>query len=185
MKKLQTDIKLEKNEKIELLITRSKLGLLLIWTCMTAGLVALTLITVSLPSIFRDISQQMIFQIDESAFGYLYIIIAMLYVVVIFTANVSAYVYKNNYLYVTNKRLIHRSTTALFAKSTNVIDLKSIEDVSFKQTGFVQYVFRLGTIRMSTVGDETTYCFDYVDTPTDELDAITHLIHVEKNKKTA
>ena len=35
---------------------------------------------------------------------------------------------------------------------------------------------------MSTVGDETTYTFKYVDTPTDELEKITHLVHMEKEK---
>ncbi len=35
---------------------------------------------------------------------------------------------------------------------------------------------------MATVGDETTYTFKYVNTPKNELDAITHLVHVEKEK---
>lgn len=183
MTKFKTDVKLEKNEKVELLITRSKLGLFLIWTCTALALLVLTLAVFYMPSTFDDMNNKLIFELEANALNYLYIIVALLYVVVIFAGNVAAYVYKNNYLYVTNKRLIHHATTALFAKSTNVIDLKSIEDVSFKQVGFTQYIFRLGTIRMSTVGDETTYCFDYVDTPTDELETITHLVHVEKNKK--
>ena len=35
---------------------------------------------------------------------------------------------------------------------------------------------------MSTIGDETTYTLKYVDTPTDELEIITHLVHVEKER---
>lgn len=35
---------------------------------------------------------------------------------------------------------------------------------------------------MSTVGDETTYTFKYVNTPKEELDMITHLVHMEKEK---
>ena len=35
---------------------------------------------------------------------------------------------------------------------------------------------------MSTIGDETTYVFKYLDTPTDELETITHFVHIEKGE---
>ena len=35
---------------------------------------------------------------------------------------------------------------------------------------------------MSTIGDETTYIFKYLDTPTDELETITHYVHIEKGE---
>ncbi|MBQ6605362.1 hypothetical protein IJH66_00005, partial [Candidatus Saccharibacteria bacterium] len=57
-----------------------------------------------------------------------------------------------------------------------------IEDVSFKQSGIFDYLFKIGTIRMSTVGDETTYTFPFVDTPTDEVEMIAHLIHLSKDR---
>ena len=64
----------------------------------------------------------------------------------------------------------------------NVIDLVSVEDVSFKQSGLFEHLFEVGTLRMSTIGDETTYIFKYLDTPTDELEIITHYVHVEKGE---
>ena len=73
--------------------------------------------------------------------------------------------------------------SGLFTRSSNVIELSRIEDVSFKQNGFFDYIFRIGTIRMSTVGDETTYTFPFVDTPTDEVNLIAHLIHLAKERK--
>ena len=64
----------------------------------------------------------------------------------------------------------------------NVIDLVSVEDVSFKQAGLFEHLFEVGTLRMSTIGDETTYIFKYLDTPTDELETITHFVHIEKGE---
>ena len=93
------------------------------------------------------------------------------------------HVYSNNKLFVTNKRIIQRSQSTLFASSTNIIDLVSIEDVSFKQSGLLEHILKVGTLRMSTIGEETTYTFKYVDTPIDELETITHLVHVEKQEK--
>jgi hypothetical protein len=61
--------------------------------------------------------------------------------------------------------------------------LVSIEDVSFKQSGIMEHLIKVGTLRMSTIGEETTYIFKYVDTPIDELETITHLVHVEKQEK--
>ena len=46
-------------------------------------------------------------------------------------------------------------------------------------------MFSVGTLRMSTIGSETTYTFEHVDTPTDELETITHLVHVEKGEASA
>ena len=101
---------------------------------------------------------------------------------IIVVALISNHVYKGNILYITNKRLIQVSVSSLFSNSTNVIDLVSVEDVSFRQSGVFEKLFRLGTLRMSTVGTETTYTFKYIDTPQDELETITHLLHVEKDQ---
>ena len=98
-------------------------------------------------------------------------------------ASISTKVYKGNRLYVTNKRLIHYEQTSLTAKSVNTIDLVSVEDVSFKQKGLIDQIFQLGSLRMSTVGDETTYTFKYAAKPTDEIETISYLIHVAKTRR--
>lgn len=169
---------LEENEYVELAIRRSKVGLILIWTGQAIGFLVLVLVAILL----MGTSETGIMAINREAKSFLYLIILVLFGVLIIAGLVGVRVYKGNELFVTNKRLIHRATTSLFASSTNVIDLVSIEDVSFKQAGVIEYIFKLGTLRMSTVGDETTYTFKWVDTPTDELEKITHLVHMEKEK---
>ena len=72
---------------------------------------------------------------------------------------------------------------SLVSNSVNMIDLTSIEDASFRQENVWQKIFRYGTLRLATVGDETTYTFPYADIKPDELAAISKLISSVKEKK--
>lgn len=173
------ELRLEENEYVELAIRRSKLGLIFIWGAAIVGYLALLVALVFLQSGAMEGSTV---NLSGFAKSYLYLIILILFGIITISALVGSKVYENNRLYVTNKRLIHHQANSLFSKSVNIIELLSIEDVSFKQENIGDHIFKLGTIRMSTVGDETTYTFKYVNTPKDELDMITHLVHVEKEK---
>ncbi|MCL2869947.1 PH domain-containing protein, partial [Candidatus Saccharibacteria bacterium] len=81
---------------------------------------------------------------------------------------VSSYVFKNNKLFITNKRAIQQIVGSLFFRQNQEINLRMIEDVSFKQSGVLQYMFNYGTVRMSTVGDENTYTFTCAKNPQDQ-----------------
>lgn len=172
-------LKLEENEYVELIIKRSPIGLVMIW-----GAVVLASIILFISSIIISFEDATTFTLgmDDTAKFYLQVIIVAIFSTVVVCGVIGSRVYKGNVLYVTNKRLFQCNTTSLFASSTNVIDLVSVEDASFKQSGILEYLFKIGTIRMATIGEETTYTFKYVDTPTDELAIISHLIHVEKEK---
>lgn len=173
------ELKLEENEYVELAIQRSRLGIIFIWTAACIGYVCLLIALIFLET---NDNKAAAAALNGFAKSYLYLIILILFGIITIAALVGSRVYKNNRLYVTNKRLIHHQANSLFSKSVNIIELVSIEDVSFKQDNIADHIFKLGTIRMATVGDETTYTFKYVNTPKDELDAITHLVHVEKEK---
>lgn len=172
------ELRLEENEFVELAITRSKLGVVLMWGAAAFGYLALFVAVLFLEFNAGDAAVAL----NGFAKSYLYLIILILFCIITVTAVVGSKVYQSNRLYVTNKRLIHHQANSLFSKSVNVIELLSIEDVSFKQENIADHFLKLGTIRMSTVGDETTYVFKYVNTPKDELDMITHLVHTEKEK---
>ncbi len=173
------ELKLEENEYVELAVQRSQLGLVFIWAAAGAGYAALLVAIVFL--VFGSAGGAT-GSLNGFAKSYLYLIILVLFGIITISALIGTKVYKGNRLYVTNKRLIHHCTSSLFSKSVNVIELVSIEDVSFKQDNIADHIFKLGTIRMSTIGDETTYTFRYVNTPKEELDMITHLVHTEKEK---
>lgn len=174
------ELQLKDDEYVALAVYRSKLGLMAIWG--TAAL-AIILITIVMVLVTISTSGQSTGLINSNSLPYLYLIIIVLFAAIILMASVSTKVYKGNRLYITNKRLIHYEQTSLTAKSVNTIDLVSVEDVSFKQKGLIDQIFQLGSLRMSTVGDETTYTFKYVTKPTDEIETISYLIHVAKTRR--
>lgn len=173
-------LNLEEREYVEFDIRRTPIGVGFIWGL---AILAVFVLFLSLGLMWTDTNVTTTLGLNERAMSYLYLIIVVLLGVTLLAAAVTVYVYKSNRLVVTNNRLFHYQALSLFAKSTNVIDLSSIEDVSYSQVGLIDYIVHIGTIRLSTVGDETTYTFKWVSIPKDELDAITHLVHVAKEKK--
>jgi hypothetical protein len=173
------DISLEENEYVVLKIKRSGIIPIMIWT----GVILAAIFFIALNILIAHTVNNDVFVMDQPSRAFFSVIIDIIFGVILIAALVSMNVYSNNKLFVTNKRIIQQSQASLFSSSTNVIDLISIEDVSFKQIGLFEHLLKIGTLRMSTIGEETTYTFKYVDTPIDELETITHLVHVEKQEK--
>ena len=170
-------ISLEAGERIVLEIKRTKIIPILIF----AGACLASILLFSL-YILINAGNSFIFALDASGRAFFLLVIAIVLGTVWIATLISLNVYTTNKLFVTNKRLIQRVANSLFDTAMNVIDLVSVEDVSFKQSGLFEHLFEVGTLRMSTIGDETTYIFKYLDTPTDELEIITHYVHVEKGE---
>lgn len=168
-------LKLESDEYVELAIKRSPVGLILIWAGEAAAFIIFGVVLVLMMG-------GGIINLPASGRSFMYFIIYVLMAVLFIIGIVETHVYRGNTLYITNHRAIQNSVDSLMAKSTNVIELSKIEDVSFNKKGLFEYIFKLGTIRMSTIGDETTYTFKLADAPTDELEVLSHLIHIEKNR---
>lgn len=172
-------LSLEEGEFVELVITRSKIYLLFVWFFTIVTLLLLTLCIFILPSSFED-SLGLFKNFNmTNIFAFAMFI---LYIIILTVGLIGTKIHFGNKLFITNKRAIQLTVSGLFSSSTNVVELSRIEDVSFKQTGLIQTALHYGTIRMSTVGDETTYTFPFVDTPTDEIQTISHLVYEIKNK---
>lgn len=169
------ELKLEDDEFVELAFRRSRIGVVGIWASIIVGALVLTLTLVIFGGINRGV--------DGFVKQYMITLLGALYIVLPLIGLVLTKVYNGNKFYVTNRRVIQIEQTSLFAKSKNIIELISVEDVSFKQSGLTQYIFRYGTLRLATVGDETTYTFKFFEKPDDELDKITHLVHNAKELK--
>lgn len=167
---------LEDDEFVELVINRSKVGIYWIWAVVVMAVLAVA------ASIAVLALNPGLVTMNTTARNYLLMLLIVVALIFVVMGAVLSYVYKRNHMYVTNHRIIKFATTTLFAHSKNVINLVSVEDVSFQQNTILQHLFNYGTIRLSTVGDETTYTFTFVDTPTDELDTISHLVHVAKEE---
>ena len=93
----------------------------------------------------------------------------------------AVWVYLRNTFYLTNESVIQEIQHSLFSKHEQTVSLGSIEDASFQQHGIMQVAFNYGTIRLSTEGDETTYRFQYVENPKEQIAVLNNAIEAFKN----
>ena len=174
-------LRLEDDEYVEFAFKRAKICLLLIF-----GGAGLGLAVVLLAFLLVLMGQSMI---DEMGRNFLYIILAALLAAAVIIGLVSLTVHRGNKLFITNRRAIQMVMTSPVVNSVNIIDLSSVEDASFRQENLLQSLFHYGTLRLSTVGDETTYTFKYSDITGEQLKEVTDLIsnakkHGRKKKET-
>lgn len=161
-------LKLEGDEYVEFAFFRARAYILALLAGLGAGLIIVLLtfllVMVSQPSL------------GEMGRGFLGIILTTLVLVVAVFAILMIQVYRKNRLFVTNKHVIQMVMSAPLASSVNMIDLASVEDVSFSQKGALEKLLRYGTLRLSTVGDETTYTFPYANVSPEELKGVSRLV---------
>ena len=174
-----SEIELGEREVVEMEVKRSKMGLVLIWSGEVLVFLLLTFALVSLAG--REWT--MLISLNDEAMKYLYLIVVMMYALLLVSGWVGTMVYRANAMTITNKRVIQKTTTALFARSMNVIELSSIEDVSISEKSVFDRIFRMGTLRLATVGDETTYTMSYVNVGEANIKKIAKLVHEAKNRK--
>lgn len=168
-------LKLEDDEYVEFAFSRAKTFLFLMYGGLTIGLGAILL--AFLLVLFRQSA------LDEMGRNFLYIILTTLLVVVLVASSFVAMLYRGNRLFVTNKHAIQLTMKSPVSRSENIIDLISIEDASYSQSGIVQTICHYGTFRLATVGDETTYTFPYASVSSNELKAVSKLLTEAKKAK--
>lgn len=162
------NVRLDEDEYVEFAFSRAKICLLGI-----LGSVAGGLILVLLAFLFVLMQQE---KLDEMGRNFLFIVLFALLASALLIGAIALKVYNGNKLIITNKHAIQFVMNSLVSTSVNIIDLGSIEDASFRQDTIWQKMFNFGTLRLSTIGDETTYTFKYSDIAPEDLKAITKLI---------
>ncbi|MBR2841550.1 hypothetical protein IKE80_02105 [Candidatus Saccharibacteria bacterium] len=168
------ELKLEDGEYVEFAFKRARICLLAI----LAG-IAISIIVILLAFLLVLIGQSML---DEMGRNFVYIILATLLAAALLSGIVAIMIYQGNRLFVTNKRVTQMIMNSPVSKSINTIDLVSVEDASFHQNGILQTFLHYGTLRLATVGDETTYTFKYSDISPENLKAVIDLISEAKKK---
>lgn len=172
-KKDYPGLKLDDDEYVEFVFTRAKVCFLFIW-----GAVALGLILILLAFLITLVNRS---ALDDMGKHFIFIILFALLAAALLIGLVTTTVYRGNKLFITNKHVIQLVMTSPMATSMNIIELIKIEDASFKQEGLIQKMLNIGTFRLSTVGDETTYTFKYSDITTEDLKAVSKLISNARN----
>lgn len=165
-------LRLEEDEYVEFYFRRAKVCLMAIWGGAFFGLVVILL------GFLLVLMGQS--KLDELGVQFMFIILFSLLAAVILIFLLALKIYYGNKLFVTNRKVIQFTMISPVSTSINIIDLFSIEDASFRQDSLLQKMFHFGTLRLATVGDETTYTFTYSDIKPEELKAVTDLISEAK-----
>ena len=168
-------LSLEEGEFVEFAFSRAKIILMMIMVGMALGVIVVLLVF-----LIALLNQEVI---DVMGQKFLFIILLALLAASVIMGLIALTTYRGNKLYVTNKRVIQLTMNSLVSSSTNAIDLISVEDVSFHQNGLLQRILHYGTLRLSTIGDETTYTFKYSDISPEDLETVSELISKAKKDK--
>lgn len=173
---------LHRNEFVMLEIRRHPLFIGFIWASWLAVLILVTSAWLILTS---TNVQPMLFGTSSGTnfYGFLGMVVGLVDILVIVLAYISHKVFSGNKMFVTSERVIQFKMNSLFDEQVQTIDLGSIEDVSFHQKGVMSMLFNFGTVRMSTVGDETTYALPLVKNPSKIKNEAARIIQAVKNKR--
>ncbi len=166
---------LDDDEYVEFAFKRAKIYLVLMYSGLILGL--------ALVAIALSIATSKTSMLGPMGQNFINIILMILIVAALIAAGFIWMIYHGNKVFITNKRVIQKVRLSPFATSTNMVDLSSIEDVSYRQGGILQTLFHYGTFRLATVGDETTYTFPYAEVSADDLKVISRMISDAKDNK--
>ncbi len=167
-------LNLEDDEYVEYAFKRANICLMLIMAGTGIGV-----LIILLGFLLVLLGQSMI---DEMGKRFLFIMLFALFASVIIIRIVAIKTYRGNRLFITNQRVVQHLMTSLVSSSVNAIDLTGVEDVSFHQDGILPRIFHYGTLRLATVGDETTYTFKYSDISPEDMKAISKMITDAKKR---
>lgn len=91
------------------------------------------------------------------------------------------FLYSNNSFFLTNESIIKKMQFSLFSHQEQTISLGEVEDVNYSQSGILQLYLNYGSLRMSTVGEEHTYDFDFVHNPKQQSRVLNNAVEAFKN----
>jgi len=113
--------------------------------------------------------------------GLVFLLGTLLILLVLIGCYISIWIYTSNRFFLTNESVIQEVQTSLFARLEQTVSLVNIEDASFTQHGILPLIFNYGSIRLSTEGDETTYRFNYVANPKEQIATLNNAVEAFKN----
>lgn len=159
-------------------VKRHPIGILSIWFVDLLGVALIIILSAFLASHANDVASAGVTVNPDALLG----IMALVTILVLLLGWVGSTIYSDNRFYVTNESVIQHIRTGLFTSKEQIIALSGVEDASFHQNGILQYLLGYGSIRLSTVGDESTYRFTIVENPKDQLQALNDAVEDFKRR---
>ena len=171
------NIDFDEDEYIEISVKRHGIGIALIWISEVVIGVVIAILCVLLMR-----SDDSFVSLDEKARGFISLALLAVMLLLFVFGVIGTSIFNSNKILVTNKRIIQRISHGLFDNTQQIIDLASVEDVSYRQSNIFQNLLGYGSIRMSTIGDETTYSLNFVSNPNEQVEKISDVVHSVKIK---
>jgi hypothetical protein len=156
-------------------VKRHPFGLVQIW------ITAFGLIAAFLALLIGYLTSQPTGTMNSAVLPLAITVLGIMFILILAGAVVASFVYNNNRFYLTNESVIQELQTGVFSKREQTVSLGSIEDASFRQDGILPALFNFGRIRLSTIGDETTYRFNYVSDPKKQIAILNNAVEAFKN----
>jgi hypothetical protein len=173
-KRAYPQLNLSEGEYVISDVRRHPIGLLGVWTFV--GLVIVVVMAGLALFMASDISASM--AIPAAVLGIGALLICMLAMI---GGWIGTYVYRANKFYLTNESIIQNMQYSLFSNRQQTVSLGSVEDASYAKTGIIQNMLDYGSIRLSTVGDETTYRFHFASSPEKQVAILNNAVEAFKN----
>ncbi len=169
-------LNLSEGEFVISAIRRHPIGIISIWAVVVlALLVILVLPTALLASGLFQFNFSGTLLVNGS------LVLLMVIVLILLGGIVATIVYDANRFYLTNESVTQHIQTSLFSKKDQTISLGNVEDASFRQRGILQTILNYGSIRLSTEGEETTYRFNFVANPSEQIRMLNDAVEAFKN----
>ncbi len=156
-------------------IKRHPFGVIQIW------LMSFALIAAFMALFFGYVTSQPAGESSGAAIPLAIAILGILFILILAGAVVASYVYNNNSFYLTNESVVQELQEGLFSKREQTVSLGAVEDASYRQVGIISSFLNFGNIRLSTIGDETTYRFNYVTDPKKQIAILNDAVESFKN----
>lgn len=176
------ELNLSDGEYVIIAIRRHPIGLIEIW----AVVALMALLTFAfLPfyaanqSLFAGLFSQSADALPSAAV----MVLPLLLMTALFAVGgyIATVVYTGNKFFLTNESVIQIIRVSLFSTKEQTISLANIEDASFRKHGILQTLLNYGSLRLSTEGDETTYRFNFVANPRNQISILNNAVESFKN----
>ncbi len=172
------NIKLHDQEFVVLTISKHPLELALIW-----GIALMAIVLVAVAGAVIASSDLVIQSMGASSGVLLFVIGVALILLLLAFAGIGTVIHRSNFLVLTTEKLVQYVMYGLFNHKVQTVDLNGVEDVASLKNGLLQTMFDIGTIRMSTVGEESTYTITFVGDPGTKADMVNEVVQAVKNER--
>jgi len=92
-------------------------------------------------------------------------VVVLLGVLIAIGTAISIYVYRNNYLVLTDQKLVFVRMNSLFSRSISQLSIGDVQDATIEQHGVLSRVLDYGTIKIETAGEMDNFSFQYAKDP--------------------